>query len=361
MATQQDNRRLIPVQGHKGIYSKGSRFVVIWRGQKTFYGTKTEAIRAKASLIAEDRQPVERMLFRDYAARWIDSYVGRKGQPISEKTRSQYRDAIERKAVPFFNSKRLGDIRPSDIRAFIDHLGRDLEPASVRRYLAPVRAMLATAREQDLIPTNPASDVRVNVQSKRPHDEDLAKFLTPDEYRRLLAEMPEQWQPVVRFVALTGTRIEEALSARWGDLERDRDGQAVLRIRKSKTKAGRRTIPLFSDLARELTVRRLASAYSTDEDLIWTNRFGRQLDSNNLRYQVLKPAARRAAIPAIAEPRRGFHVLRHTAGSILLEKGWTIAQVSAFLGHADVAITARIYLHAVSMGDVSVLGNALSA
>jgi integrase len=35
--------------------------------------------------------------------------------------------------------------------------------------------------------------------------------------------------------------------------------------------------------------------------------------------------------------------------------------VSAFLGHADVSITARIYLHAVSMGDISVLGNALWA
>lgn len=82
---------------------------------------------------------------------------------------------------------------------------------------------------------------------------------------------------------------------------------------------------------------------------------------HNLRYKVLKPAARKAGIPAVAEPRRGFHVLRHTAGSILLEKGWTIAQVSAFLGHANVAITASIYLHAVSMGDIEVLGDALSA
>ena len=48
-------------------------------------------------------------------------------------------------------------------------------------------------------------------------------------------------------------------------------------------------------------------------------------------------------------------------GSILLEEGWTIAQVSAFLGHADVAITAKVYLHAVSMGDIEVLGKALSA
>lgn len=108
-------------------------------------------------------------------------------------------------------------------------------------------------------------------------------------------------------------------------------------------------------------MRRLASAHSTDDDYIWANRFGKKLDAHNLRYKVLKPAARKAGIPAISESYRGFHVLRHTAGSILLEKGWTIAQVSAFLGHANVAITASIYLHAVSMGDIEVLGDALSA
>ena len=200
----------------------------------------------------------------------------------------------------------------------------------------------------------------MNVQRKR-SDDDLPTFLTPAEYRRLLAEVPAQWRPIIRFVALRGTRIEEALNARWGDIGRDENGKPVLYIRKSKTRAGKRAIPLFSDLAHELKVRRLAWTYSTDEDYIWTNRFGRKLDSHNLRDKVLKPAARKAGIRAVAEPRRGFHVLRHTAGSILLEKGWTIAQVSAFLGHANVAITASIYLHAVSMGDIEVLGDALSA
>ena len=87
-------------------------------------------MRAKAGFVANDRQPVERTLFKDYATKWLDSYVGRTSQPISETTRAQYRDAIKRKALPYFNAKRLGDIRPSDIRAYIDHLGRDLEPGS---------------------------------------------------------------------------------------------------------------------------------------------------------------------------------------------------------------------------------------
>ena len=128
-----------------------------------------------------------------------------------------------------------------------------------------------------------------------------------------------------------------------------------------RPKRGSGRIPLFSELAHDLKLRRLASSWSQDDDLIWTTQFGEKLDAHNLRHKVLKPAARKAGIPAIAERGRGFHVLRHTAGSMLLENGWTIAQVSAFLGHADVAITASIYLHAVSTGDIEVLGRALSA
>jgi integrase len=98
-----------------------------------------------------------------------------------------------------------------------------------------------------------------------------------------------------------------------------------------------------------------------DEQRLQELHLGRKLDAGNLRHQVLKPAAHKAGVEPISAPHRGFHVLRHTAGSILLEENWTIAQVSAFLGHADVSITARIYVHAISMGDIEVLGAALSA
>jgi integrase len=350
---------LVPIPGHPGVYIKGYRFVVVWRNQKSSYRTKTEAFRARARFEADDRRPVERTLFRDYAPTWLDTYTGRTSAPIGENTRTQYRDAIERKAIPFFGKMRLGDIRASDVRKYIDELGQELEPATVRKYVAAVRALFATAREQDLIPTNPAADVRVNVAPKRT-DDDLPKFLTPDEFQRLLSKTPEQWRPLVRFVALTGTRIEEALNAVWGDIEREGD-RDVLRVRRSKTRAGKRTIPLLRGLAGELKVRQLASAYSSKQDYIWTTRYGTKLESHNLRYKVLKPAARAANIAALEGRGRGFHVLRHTAGSLLLEGGWTLPQVSAFLGHANVGITASVYAHAITQGDIEVLGDALSA
>ena len=44
-------------------------------------------------------------------------------------------------------------------------------------------------------------------------------------------------------------------------------------------------------------------------------------------------------------PRIRFHELRHTTGSLLLEKGATIKQIQEYLGHEDVSTTLNIYAH----------------
>jgi integrase len=42
---------------------------------------------------------------------------------------------------------------------------------------------------------------------------------------------------------------------------------------------------------------------------------------------------------------RGFHVFRHTRATALLAKGVPLNAVSQLLGHASVAVTAKIYDH----------------
>jgi integrase len=46
-------------------------------------------------------------------------------------------------------------------------------------------------------------------------------------------------------------------------------------------------------------------------------------------------------------PEMRFHDLRHTAATLLLSRGVNVKVVSEMLGHADIAITLRIYAHVI--------------
>jgi integrase len=139
----------------------------------------------------------------------------------------------------------------------------------VRRYYAPVRALLATAYEDGAIPTNPAAGVRVVVRTarKRPAH---PKHLTAGQTLRLLAEIPAEHADLTYLLATTGARISEALTLDYGGLGQDADGRPVLRFAESKTEAGLQPVALTPEAARMLT-RRRAEAGASDSDLVFPN------------------------------------------------------------------------------------------
>jgi hypothetical protein len=117
---------------------------------------------------------VENVKFGDYARHWILTYQGRTSGGFRESTSRWYRQVLEQRIIPYFDSRRicLGDIRPRDVKAFIVWLleqedprrpGRKLAKESIRHHVAVLRALLADATEEDVIRSNPASGVRVSV------------------------------------------------------------------------------------------------------------------------------------------------------------------------------------------------------
>lgn len=145
---------------------------------------------------------------------------------------------MTRVVVPYFRHTRLDQIDAPGVRDFIAHLARQgLAPGTVRRYVAVLRACLATAYEDGLIRSNPS--VRVIVPGERRR---RPKRLTPEQTRALLAAMPADHADLAYLLAATGCRISEALGARWADLATDDAGRPVLTIRKSKTASGERAI-----------------------------------------------------------------------------------------------------------------------
>lgn len=349
-------------------------YVVVWRHRdrqhKESFRTYQEAREAKGARDAGESRPASRERFADYARAWIDSYRGRTERGIGERTRMSYGRDLENHAIPFLGSRKLGEIEPPDVRAFIGHLeGKGLQPAAVRRALAPVRALFATAVEDGALRANPAREVRVGGR-RDDADEREVRALTRGELGRLLGELPEHYVPFFEFLARTGLRISEAVGLQWRDVKLGDQPRIEVRRQDCRGEVGtlksdhsRRDVPLSPTTARRLWV---ASRGKAKTDRVFTTTSGAALSDGNLRRRVLVPATKRAGLgrfDADGEWKTwvGFHTFRHTCASLLFERGRDVKQVAAWLGHADPSFTLRTYVHLMDggIGDADFLDDAV--
>jgi integrase len=314
------------------------------------FATLAEAREAKGQRDAGDRRPASREPFEDYARQWLVTYRGRTSRGLSERTRGVYRRDMERWAIPCFRGRRLDEIEPPDVRAFIGHLDEaGLRPNSVRSIMAPLKAMYATAVEDGAVRSNPTVNVRIGV-GRRPDDGGReVRAMTRAELARVLGCVPEDWRLLFEFLAHTGLRISEAIGLTWADVEFG--AHPLLRVRRQdcrgeigplKSAKSRRDIPLSPGMTRRL---KIACGSQAVAERVFTSPQGFPLSDGNLRRRVLMPAVEAAGLPWVT-----FHTFRHTCASLLFEAGRDVKQVSEWLGHADAGFTLKVYVHLMDSG-----------
>ena len=352
LAACADHRTAMIPTDTPGIFYRGGRYVVVTRHRgrqvKSFHEKWSDAREAKSDRTGTARPaPQTKAPFEDYAREWIDHCQGRTARGFDPDTRESYRRALEIYAVSHFGRTPLRDIERRDVEKLVSKMQRQgLSASSIARYLAAVRAMFSDAVERGDVTVNPALRMRINAKAKRsdtPDEPAREKTLTLTELHAIIGAIPERQRLLFEVLAGTGCRISEALGFDWADLETDGD-HTTLRIERqwyrgtlkpnAKTEAGERTIDLDTGLATKLWARGADAA-----GLMFATRTGRRLSDRNLR-RVLEAACKRVGLVGV-----GFHAFRHTHGSMLIDQGWTIPEVSERLGHADPSITAKVYSH----------------
>lgn len=243
---------------------------------------------------------------------------------------------------------RLSEIGPRDLKEYAAKVAaRGVSRDTIRLALAPVRLLLATAHEEDLIRSNPAAGLRLAQRTPSVDDGEAekAKALTEDELGALLVEVAPRWRLLVAVLAQTGLRVSEALPLRWADIDFGRRRLSVRRglargqVGPPKTKHGRRDVRLSAGLARLLWEARKTAADGHDEGLVFPAASGGFLDRHQV-FRAVKDAAKRAGVPWA-----GLHTLRHTAATIRFRRGWNAVQVQKFMGHHSPAFTLATYVH----------------
>ncbi|MFN3683279.1 MAG: tyrosine-type recombinase/integrase [Fimbriimonadaceae bacterium] len=316
--------------------------------------TKTEALAALEALKEKAKRgeyaEAGSMRLSAFLRNWLSTVVEPNRAP---KTVAQYRYVVSELLEPALGSKRLDDLRRSEVQAFLAGLSeRGLARNTVRAARAVLSSAYTEAVRRGLAGSNPAKGAEVPRNARAARERTA---LRPEQAARLLdAAEGTEWSLLLAFLLFTGCRIGEATGLRWEDVDTEGGtarirGQlqrvrGALRIVPS-TKTGReRTVAVPESLTRALESTRLlqsAEGIGDPEGVVFLTAEGRRVDPKTFNA-ALRALCRKAGVPEISA-----HCLRHTAATLALAQTGDLHATQKALGHSQVALTADLYGHAL--------------
>jgi integrase len=231
-----------------------------------------------------------------------------------------------------FGDKKLDAITRQEIQSFHTALlAEGLAPATCDHHVKLIRQSLNLAIEWDMLDMNPAAKVPLFLISNL-----IEHYLDDEQLGRLLAVLRDPNSPrsvcqIALFLLSTGARLNEALTATWSQIDRQK---RVWRIEAKFSKSGKvRAIPL-NDSALEI-INQLDTK-GEFEHLFVNRQTGKPYTT------IMKVWSRLRAKAGL--PFLRIHDLRHMYASFLVNSGRTLYEVQACLGHSDPKVTMR-YAH----------------
>jgi integrase len=293
------------------------------------------------------RKAKESVTFKAFIeGRWA-SYQKKAG--LKDSTVYSYESIINNYLMPAFQDRLMNEITPSHITAFFDKL-QNKQPKVSTKYALNIYGLINTmfevAYQYDIIDNKPVR----NKLHKPSHEAKEKPTLSLDQVKMVLSQINEEKRFFFVVLFVTGLRIGECCGLRWMNLDLERKELSITnsvwrgRLTTPKTKASERLLRIPEKLLQMFFDHRQQSPYKAEGDFIFSRPDGRALDPDHLREVILYPAMNRAKIEREAYSH-GFHVFRHTAGSILYEKTGRMKLVQKALGHSREQTTSDIYVH----------------
>ena len=288
---------------------------------------KADALRFLAKSMEEERQRQEQGYKKVLFEVLCDEYQQLHLPHLKTRTRANYLGHIKL-LKDHFADRYIDAVRKSHIAEFVAIQKRaGLKTPTIRRYLSTLSSMFSFAERSGWLALNPL--LRFDKRSL-PEAQPRTRFLTSDEYRRLLKASGQHLRPIIEAAVATGMRLEELLSLKWEQVNLERR-----EIRLVVTKSNRpRVVPLFD---RAVAVIAAAARCPQTSSYVFTN------PASGSRYKTIKRAFRSACKRAEIEDIR-FHDMRHTFASWAVQSGADLYRLSRILGHSSLQMTTR-YAH----------------
>jgi len=240
-----------------------------------------------------------------------------------------------------FGHKRLNQITRLQVQNFhASVLNEGLAAASANHHIKLIRRMFNLAISWDMLEKNPASRIQMfeedNQEERYMNDAQLGNLmevLKTDSARSVCL--------ITTFLLATGCRLNEALSATWSQVDKDK---RVFRVAAKNAKSKRmRPVPLNDHAIQVLEQLSTEGQY----EHLFINKKTKKPYVNIAK--VWERLRTKAGLPNLR-----LHDLRHQAASHLINSGSSLYIVQQILGHSDPSVTQRYaHLSMKSLNDAS--------
>jgi integrase len=297
-----------------------------------------------------------RITFRDYVEQvWWPS------RHLELSTRAGYRANLDKHFLPYFGAMPMADIMPSTVQGWVTTaVGEGLSARSAVKYHVMLHGVFKRAVRDRVIGHNPCADTELPkiVPAK-------VRILAPEEFDRLLAQIPARYEALILTAIETGLRWGELIALRPRHVDFLRRlltvEETIVEVSKRHSPTGERmTVKPYPKDDEPRTIRispalvgviaaRIDALNLGPDDLLFPSvekAGGLPLSRNTFRTKVWLPALERANL--------GFHVrmhdLRHAHASWLLAGGADLKTVMDRMGHSQIQTTQK-YLHSLPDAD----------
>jgi integrase len=329
-----------------------------WTTRRKILGkfkTKADALKASEPIMAqvnernnmEPHKLISMITFKEFVESYWKAYAMKKKLQIS--TMDQRNTMLDIHILPYFGSRLMRDVQPSDISSFFQLKAKSEKKYSnntMQAFYGILRIIFDLAEQNDVIERNP-----VRPKLHKPEGVKVEKpTLNAAQIREVLSHLPnEQERLFTLLLAVTGIRVGEGLALRWMDFNSQMCELFINhtlykgKLKDPKTEGSKAKIRLAPQVAALLLTHKEGSPFQAEEDFIFCREDGSPLNVKEIRRHLYK-AMDKVGIKRV-KGKYGLHIFRHSAGTLLYIKSRDLKLVQGTLRHRDISTTSDIYVH----------------
>lgn len=258
-----------------------------------------------------------------------------------ELTQKNYKNIYKCRIKPYFENKKLNEIKPSYLSQWQNKLKdeKKLSSKSIKVARTILHTMFEDARKDEIIEKNPF-DLVDNIKSDPPKE--IIPF-SISEIKNILSNVNEKMKAFFAIGFYTGMRLGEILALKWDNIDID---NGIIKVKHS-IREGKETAPKTLSSIRDIEILDILKPYLIehktlvrDDSLYLFETYEKKPYASPAKIGVSywKPLLKNLNIPY-----RIMYQMRHTFASMMISNGEDILWVSNMLGHKDSSTTLKKY------------------